>query len=55
MPVAIGKAIRNPGNHAPAVGVTAQNDAGQVLPPDQVDHVLDVRVQIDVGRSQLSG
>ena len=47
---AIGEAIRNPGDHAPAVGVAAQNDAGQVLPPDQVDHVLDVRVQIDLGR-----
>ena len=43
---AIREAVRDTGDHEAAVRVTTQHEVGQFPPLNQVDHVLDVRVQI---------
>src|SRR5690606_33620091 len=50
---ALGDAVHHPGDHHAAVAVTGEHHVVQVLEQDQVHHVLDVGVQVDLGTVEV--
>ena len=53
MPDALGHAVHDAGDDHAAVAVAGEHDVVQVLEEDQVHHVVDVGLQVDVGAVEV--
>jgi hypothetical protein len=49
----VGKPVRDAGDHAAGVRMPAESDVGQFFPADEVDHVQNVRFEVDVPCEQM--
>src|ERR1039458_595873 len=50
---AVGHAVGHAGDDHPAVAVADEHDVVQVFPHDDIDDVLDVRVEVNVGAGEM--